>query len=709
MTASEVVYRVIRWLSFPGPIKKGLPPAAEAPAVFLTGPGLIGRIVRAVELNPSVILSGPRGCGKSYCVDRAIAESSDRGLFPKGARRFLQGNREIPRDYMVEDEIAFRTTRQNDGSDQVAPYRRPSPLFAFAKRDPKTGVPCVDRETGVVPCIMTDEDGNELTGHDGKPIPCKKYVLFLDEINRFSDGVLDALLSVLEERKAVLAGAEYGLPVVVLMTMNPPGYDGSARKLSPPLAARIGRTYRLCSPDLDTLSDQIIQSKLDALRKRYAEGEAEKPQDKRGPEFPAVEVETIRKVGLLTLLCWGDISETKPGTEYLTPATQSLLLKVMAEDHVAAAAMKDLAELCQFGPDGRAGSDWLTNAIGVALIDAERQGLKEARLRDDHLLRTVVESVSHKIYDSFSQAARPDLLARKERAVATLCRQVLHRPLYNRLVARLVDKRASAPDRKSPAPLESSFATALPEVGFEKLSELFRRAGVTDDAAVGRWMKVASRVSGAVTADELFKELTNEGFLVPEDSNAGPALSAGFRTWADDNLARAVAWEYGPGGKPPLLLGQLFHTLLEERPIKIGAQRRPLDEELADSPVVRAIGVPQFVELCRSHRLEEAHRSPILVVARQLDALWAIRVQRGREPEAVDKAAEDLKEVTLDGRQAAVPFQFLLDLLDPLLTAVATDREHEAAGYVQFLELLRGKLQTMRKEAEMARIGATGS
>src|SRR5262249_33462359 len=184
------------------------------------------------------------------------------------------------------------------------------------------------------------------------------FVLFLDEINRFSDGVLDGLLSVLEERKATLAGRDYTLPVVVCMTMNPPGYDGSARKLSPPLAARIGRTYRLCTPDLDTLGDQIISSKMRALRETYhrdkAAWESARPGKPRWPEFPKIDIRPIRKVGLVTLMLWGDVTGQRAGTEYLTPRTRRTLRGVMAGDPIARARMRELTELCQFGPDGRA-------------------------------------------------------------------------------------------------------------------------------------------------------------------------------------------------------------------------------------------------------------------------------------------------------------------------------------------------------------------
>ena len=300
---------------------------------FMTGKDLIERVVRAIELDQSVVLSGPRGCGKSYCVEAAIAEAIRRGVIKPGQKVFLQGNREIPRDYLAEDEIGFRVLkRAGTEEERVLPYVRPAPLFRRAARDAVTGDP-IKRYPG---------------RPDDKWVVCEKFVLFLDEINRFSDGVLDSLLSVLEERKAVLAGEEYRLPVVVCMTMNPPGYDGSARRLSPPLAARIGRSYRLYSPDLDTLGDEIIASKLatlrDGHRARCASGAA--PDF---PEFPITTPETVRKVALVTLCLWGDVTQGKAGNEYLHPRSQAQLKEAL-EDPVAGPAMRAPARSANLAP-----------------------------------------------------------------------------------------------------------------------------------------------------------------------------------------------------------------------------------------------------------------------------------------------------------------------------------------------------------------------
>ena len=232
--------------------------------IWLTSPELIDRIVRAIELDQSVLLSGPRGCGKSYCIRQAIKEAQRRGILTLDSHIECQGNREVPRDYLMEDDVVFRVqvpSGKHHESDQevsgkpiqtenkVVPSMRSAPIFEYAERDEENDPIVWNRSTSEVRCSIK-------RGKLKRRV--KKYSLFLDEINRFSDGVLDSLLSVLEEKVAFLRGKAYRLPVVVLMTMNPPGYDATARNLSPPLAARISRSYQLYTPDIDTLTYLII-------------------------------------------------------------------------------------------------------------------------------------------------------------------------------------------------------------------------------------------------------------------------------------------------------------------------------------------------------------------------------------------------------------------------------------------------------------------
>jgi MoxR-like ATPase len=686
--ARRFLARLWRWLNYPGPIVLGSPPPEEPARFFLTGPDLIERIVRAIELNQSVVLSGPRGCGKSHCVFAAIeaAQAKDRNVIQ--GHVFLQGNREIPRDYLVEDEIAFKTvtttTPGSAPSTAVVPFRRSSPLFAFARRNASTGEPL--HKGGRVEC----GSGDDLKGD------CKRFALFLDEINRFSDGVLDSLLSVLEERKAVLAGKEFTLPVVVCMTMNPPGYDGSARKLSPPLAARISRTYRLCTADLDTLSDQIIRRKMRKLKDVYnaerAERKAADPNAAEPPQFPEISADIIRKVGLVTLLCWGDITGKKAGTEYLTPGTQDLLREVMANDQVVKGCMSDLTGLCQFGPDGRAGSDWLTTAIGVALSDAQRNGKPQAVLRPDHLIDTVLESVAHKIYDSFSQASRPDLTAKKERAVETLCRQAFNRPFFTELVRRKVD---------DPDQLQPPFAPHL-GADFDALHDAFTGAGVVSRADVEPWLSLARKLpAGAASLHELLRA---DSFLVEADPDAD--LSEGFAQANDDALARKLATLTGP--LAGALRGLFTSPRGGARP-SLGPRRVPLAEEVAASYAARCVGVDRLLALCDKHKIRT--RTIVLKLVREVETLWALTPQRGKDSDSEKKFIKELNDLTEDWRGRHRDDATLIRLLEAiaellrgrLLRAVAAAREAEAATYKEFFGHLRARLRTnikrLRKEA----------
>jgi MoxR-like ATPase len=654
--------RLWRWLTFPGPIPRGSKPPEDPPQTFTTGPDLIQRIVEAIALNQSVVLSGPRGCGKSYAVRAAIDEAMKRGILPEGAKVVLQGNREIPRDYLLEDEIAFRL-ETHGGVSQVIPYPRPAPLFAFAQRDSETGT------------VVCDDTGRVAMKNDWH-----RFVLFLDEINRFSDGVLDGLLSILEERKAVLAGLEYSLPVVVCMTMNPPGYDGSARRLSPPLAARIGRTYRLCSPDLDTLTDQILTSKVAALRDSYNREKATPDPAHPGqprPEYPEVPARLLRKVGLTTLCLWGDISDPKTGNEYLTAGTRALLTEIMEHDRAMRKAMRELNGLCQFGPDGRAGADWLTAAIGLALGDAGRNRLGRAVLTAEHLKRTAVVSLAHKIYDSFSPASRPDLTERKEHLVDLIASQVLTRPWFDRLVDREVDD--------EPA-LKSLFEGDLLKT--DDLSTSFRMAGVVDKVEVPRWHQAARQFrqrqerAGGDPAEALLTALVNVGLVEPGEEASGgdaPALLAGFNDARHDNLARELARR---GGK----LGGALSSLLNGPAARIGAVRVPLETELRGSYLIRCLGAGRFLEICKESQLNR--RRDQLCLSRMLETLWAFPYDRDPPGHAVERL---LKEIT--GSRTLLLSALARFLPHEFLRAVSATREPEVVPYLLFLKGVKRELE----------------
>ena len=398
-----------------------MPQREDTGDFFLTGPDLVARIVDAIKQDQSVVLEGPRGSGKSRCIREAIRQAAvEKHIFSEKASFFLQGNREIPRDYLVEDETIFHHV-EGGGPVSVVPERRPAPLFAFAIRG-SDGLPVVDGSDGKSVICRLDPGEKESKSNPN----LSRFILFLDEINRFSDGVLDSLLSVLEEREAILSGRAFKLPVVVLMTMNPPGYDATARRLNPPLAARITRTYKLFTPDLDTLSDQIITARLrNEQRKHDVAAKASKL-----PNFPVCPPELLRRAALVTLCLWGvpDPKRTsvRAGLECLTPATRSLLTALSNRNPTLGQAMAEMEPLCHYGPDGRAAADWLATAIGYAVRqEKERPSGKPVVLTREHLHSTLIETVANKIYDAFSPASRPDQTRKKNRLLKLIAHQIL--------------------------------------------------------------------------------------------------------------------------------------------------------------------------------------------------------------------------------------------------------------------------------------------
>lgn len=393
-------------------------PAAKAhsqPELVVTGEGLINDIVNSIEHGQCVLLTGPRGCGKSYCMQEAV----DRWVGQKPAQRDfvkLQGNREVGRDFLMESSISFFVYEQ-DGELKVMPRPSPAPILRYAEMENDfTLRPRFHK----VPAAEGKKPGDEVHfGPENPPKPdnakaAKKphdgfrhsvvhdpefrFVLFLDEINRFPDGVLDSLLSIIEEHEIYFEGRQVKVPVTVVMTMNPPGYDATARQLSPPLMARIGRCWKMASPDIDAMSDTILRSKTDA----------------RETEIDGI---LARKACLATLCLWGDPA-TARGTDYLTQDSLELLEEMMKHDElVLKPAMGTLAGLSRFGPDGRAAAEWIRSAAAKASPGRV--------VKAHHLEETALASLAHRIYDNFSQASSPDKTAAKEEAIMQIVRRVL--------------------------------------------------------------------------------------------------------------------------------------------------------------------------------------------------------------------------------------------------------------------------------------------
>lgn len=613
--------KIIDWLGARPEGPAPMPDIEEEDTSLQTGRSLVERIVRAIELNQSVLLTGPRGCGKSWCVEDAIREAEERGLIPLGAKVFLQGNREIPRDYLAEDEIGFRTVERADGTLEVIPENRSAPLFTFASRSPEGGEP-----------ILRDKKSREVVLEfpeaNGHPVKNPRFVLFLDEVNRFSDGLLDSLLSVLEERKAVLAGREYRLPVVVCMTMNPPGYDASARRLSPPLAARIGRSFSLRSPDLSTLSDVIVRKRVLELQKQHDLNCASAPAGVLVPDFPDWDPVTVRLACLVTLALWGRIKPGRAGFEYLTPATRELLDDLVQEDRTLAVHMDRLASLCRFGPDARAAADWLTAAIGLALDEATRLKYPKAVLSPLHLLATAQETLAHKIYDDFSAASRPELVRQKEESILAIAAQVFKVRSLRRLVARQVDaKDARREPLKSLEELGDGPGLAL------KVTDLMIANGVTTDEEFHKIIRVLRTAIEKDNPALLQRDLEDEE-LIEETLDSGQYVFSQPRY--RDFFTQIIP------ALPALCRPRLepFFNQLQDPGI-------PFREVLKQNELIAdVIGIDAFLTLCRNARLV---RSTEKDLADRLLQVWDLRRDLAAEQDIQPKAQVALELLHTNG------------------------------------------------------------
>jgi len=375
------------------------PPAAivdeDDPALMMTGDALTTAILENIRLRRSVLVTGPRGCGKSYCSEQAIKLAKAHGLI--GGSRFMQGNREIPRDALSEDTLIVGEGGKVELLKALA--LRPLEESGSLSREGFPDWPGIPRGSGVDPTSVWQ--------------PRDWMVLFLDEINRFGDGFLDSLLALLEERKIVRRGQDYYVPIVVVATANPPGYDMTAKKLSPPLQARITRSFRVSQPDVEALVHGIMPSKIHEFARDY-------PTD-QAPDVP----QELRYLAAGVTLClWGDPGSGSKGRYFLTRATRQLLARLMSSDGVLARDMRELSTLIDFGPDARAITDW----IGCAMARAATAGARTVNVA--HLEETAVHVLSHKVREKFNEGANPNLGIRRDRLILNIVQRILHNPRH---------------------------------------------------------------------------------------------------------------------------------------------------------------------------------------------------------------------------------------------------------------------------------------
>lgn len=550
----------------------GVAPSADAAALFsaedaahvepaITGEDLIRRIQDTIELRRSALVTGPRGCGKSYCSEQAIRRAADAEVI--GGWRFLQGNREIPRDTLSEDTLVINAQgrpellraiplRPLDVSRWSPERRNRHATHVQSRRQRYPDWPALPTMS------CTRAEAVRLWRPDDW------IVLYLDEINRFGDGFLDSLLSITEEGKLVRRGEDYYVPVSVVATANPPGYDVTAKKLSPPLQARIARSFRVAQPGFDDLVKVIIRPRLAELAEAY--------ERRPGSHVPE---DLARLAAAVTLCLWGDPDGGSQGSFFLTAATRKQLAGVMRHDKTLQRAMKTLAKrLISFGPDARAVQDWLGCAVGLAV--AEGQPFDAG-----HLSRTAVEVLGHKVRETFNEGAEPALSALKEHCVAEVVRSVL----TNHDVREQFVPPLSAAARALATGDAAAAATAEARL---------RQTGTLSAARHELWLRVLSRLPDGTSPRDLDPWLTKAIEL--GGLTAGPVfLSNDEKSWVvallrprrGEQADRLAALRADPARQlEQLLAGHPVLALF--RPELAALSKERSDALLADEPGCRA-------------------------------------------------------------------------------------------------------------------------
>lgn len=396
--------------------------AAQTPIVRIgeeTSEKLFRDVFDAIAREEHVLLIGPRGSGKSYAARMAITMAEthkadaqadlDNSLLVPGTQITAQGNKELPRDYFFEPEFEFRTADPADNSgswnrskqsNNISMGLRSPPLFRFAETDSqgRVALESVPPDSGGRMMISRYRPRRLCHQVNGKTREIRRFVLFLDEINRFNDGVLDSLLLLLEERCVLFQGYLVQLPVVVVATMNPPGYDLSARSLSPPLLSRFNIVKQLYTAGPNTLVREILPKELG---------------------FNADQLDRLmfRHFAVAILAFWGEVKSTKPSNAYIAPNAQRLLKRI--SDAASSGFRSDLSyvsDKSNYGPDARGARDWILavdrrlRREGRSLPLPQDRSPQADEQRAD-LARIAVEelgdAIANKLVLSFNPEARP--------------------------------------------------------------------------------------------------------------------------------------------------------------------------------------------------------------------------------------------------------------------------------------------------------------
>jgi hypothetical protein len=603
------------------------PPVSKEPedapggALFESGDVLIRRIMDAIRLRRPVLVTGPRGSGKSHCAREAIERCIDEGVI--GGYHFVQGNREIGRDYLSEDSLTIRRERQND------PSSRPVAQVIDA---------LLVRGTGDGERLSKKRGKNEhFPGiPDGEALEWEASdwtVLFLDEINRFGDGVLDSLLSLTEERVIVRGGVKLHVPIIVVATANPPGYDATAKKLSPPLQARIARAYRVSQPTLETLSLTILPAQIQnyiALNRNSREGS----------NGATVSPDLTKLIAAASLCLWGAPSLSRKGVGFLTYATRQLLKEAMKADPVLSGAMVRLGELTSFGPDARSVGDWVGSAMGRALdreedrLEATAQAAVAAPgVTHTDLIDASNEALASKVRENFNEGAEPLKAAEKEMLVEQVVSRVLRQPAVRAVFLYPVESAALR-------------LLALPPVVLDRpVDEVFGMLLLRDEPTP-----------------------FNEGSVAPE-------LRKLVQGYLDKLPAEASPQELAPGPCEVLRRTvKLLRNLVVEACIELGRMRdRDLIQRLA-SGVALGAGQPVIGQLRLLERLSDE-----LKTAARREHRWVLeQVGAPNQGEAILQAAATLFDRLFKVLQARVA-----ELRAQLAKHQVTLKDHlERAGHL---------------------------